>query len=89
MIRIIHTEYQLLMVQHVERDNLLLNVINNQPDFDKIYPCVQDPCESKHQLLINKREKSEIKHRTDTKSFTDYSEAIDNDHAKNITEKKN
>ena len=35
----------------------LLNLINNQPDIDKIYLYAKDPYEKKYQYLINKREK--------------------------------
>ena len=34
-----------------------LNLINNQPNFDKIYLYAKDPYEAKYQYLINKREK--------------------------------
>ena len=36
--------------------NLLLNLIENQPEIDKIYLYAKDPYESKYQYLINKRE---------------------------------
>ena len=36
--------------------NTLLNLINNQPDIDKIYSYAKDPYEDKYQFLINKRE---------------------------------
>ena len=39
------------------KTNLLLNLIENQPDIDKIYLYAKDPYESKYQYLINKREK--------------------------------
>ena len=38
------------------KTNLLLNLIENQPDIDKIYLCTKDLFESKYQYLINKRE---------------------------------
>ena len=34
----------------------LLNLINNQPDIDKIYLYAKDLYEAKYQYLINKRE---------------------------------
>ena len=37
-----------------EKTNLLLNLINQQPDIDKIYFYAKDPYEAKHQFLINK-----------------------------------
>ena len=39
------------------KTNALLNLINNQPDIDKIYLYAKCPCEEKYQHLINKREK--------------------------------
>ena len=39
------------------KTNALLNLINNQPDIDKIYLYAKDPSEAKYQYLINKREK--------------------------------
>ena len=38
------------------KTNLLLNLIENQPDINKIYLYAKDPYESKYQYLINKRE---------------------------------
>ena len=44
------------------KTNVLLNLIKHQrPDINKIYLYVKDPFESKHQLLINGREKVGIK----------------------------
>ena len=51
----------------------LLNLIENQPDIDKIYLYAKDPCESKYQYLINKRESVGINHFNDSKAFIDYS----------------
>ena len=38
------------------KTNLLLNLIKNQPDIDKIYLYAKDQYEAKYQYLINKRE---------------------------------
>ena len=38
------------------KTNSLLNLINNQPDNDKIYLYAKDPYQAKYQYLINKRE---------------------------------
>ena len=46
------------------KTNALLNLINNQPDIDKIYLYAKDPYEKKYQYLINKREKLGINHLT-------------------------
>ena len=53
--------------------NLLLNLIENQPDIDKINLHAKDPYESKYQYLINKREGVGINHFNDPKAFIDYS----------------
>ena len=44
------------------KTNALLNLINNQPDIDKIYLYAKDPYEAKYQYLINKREKVGLDH---------------------------
>ena len=41
------------------KTNVLLNLINNQPNIDKIYLYAKDPYEAKYQYLINRREKKE------------------------------
>ena len=43
------------------KTNVLLNLINNQPDIDKIYLYAKDPYEDKYQFLINKRESIGLK----------------------------
>ena len=44
------------------KTNLLLNLIENQPDIDKKYLYAKDPYEAKYQYLINKRESVGINH---------------------------
>ena len=39
------------------KTNALLNLINNQPDIDKIYLYAKESYEAKYQYLINKRQK--------------------------------
>ena len=51
----------------------LFNLINNQPDIDKIYLYAKDPYETKYQYLINKREKEGLDHFDDPKAFMEYS----------------
>ena len=51
------------------KTNALLNLINNQPDIDKIYLYARDPYEAKCQYLINKREKVGLDHFKDSKAF--------------------
>ena len=55
------------------KTNVLLNVIENQPDIDKIYLYAKDPYEAKYQYLINKREGVGTDHFNDPKTFIDYS----------------
>ena len=55
------------------KTNALLNLINNQPDIDKIYLYAKDPYEAKYQYLINKRGKVGLDHFDDHKAFIEYS----------------
>ena len=55
------------------KTNALLNLINNQPDIDKIYLHAKDPYKAKYQYLINKREKVGLDHFDDPKAFIEYS----------------
>ena len=65
------------------KTNTLLNLINNQPDIDKIYLYAKDPYEDKYQLLINKRESTGLKHFNNPKAFIQYSNDM-HDAYKNI-----
>ena len=49
-----------------------MNLINNQPDIDKIYLYENNPYEAKYQYLINKHEKVDLKYYGDPKSFIEY-----------------
>ena len=51
----------------------LLNLINNQPDIDKIYLYTKDPFEAKYQYFIKKREKVGLDHFDDHKAFMEFS----------------
>ena len=51
------------------KTNALLNLINNQPDIDKIYLYAKDPYEKKYQYLIDKREKVGLSHFNDPKAL--------------------
>ena len=51
------------------KPNVLLNLIENQPDIDKIYLYAKDPYEAKYQYLINKRQGIGINHFNDPKAF--------------------
>ena len=44
------------------KTNVLLNLIENQPDIDKIYLHAKDPYEAKNQYSINKRKGVGIDH---------------------------
>ena len=50
-----------------------MNLIENQPDIDKIYLYAKDPYEAKYQYLINIREKVGIDHFDNPKAFLEYS----------------
>ena len=67
------------------KTNLLLPLIENQPDIDKIYLYAKDPYESKYHYLINKRGGVGINHFNDPKAFIEYSNDM-HDVAKNIDE---
>ena len=67
------------------KTNALLNLINNQPDIDKIYLYAKDLYEAKYQFLINKRESTGLKHFNDPKAFIEYSNDM-HDVYKNIDE---
>ena len=47
-----------------------MNLVENQPDIDKIYSYTKDLYEAKYQYLINKREGAGIGHFSDPKAFT-------------------
>ena len=58
------------------KTNTLLNLIDNQPDIDKIYSYAKDLYEPKYQFLINKRESIGLKHFNDPKAFIEYSNGM-------------
>ena len=60
------------------KTNLLLKLIENQPDLDKIYLYSKDPYEEKYQYLINKREGVGTIHFNDLKAFISYSNDMHN-----------
>ena len=57
--------------------NAFLNLINNEPDIDKIYLYAKAPYEAKYQLLINKIESTGLKYLNNPKAFTEYSNDMD------------
>ena len=67
------------------KTNSFFNLINQQPDIDKIYLYTNNPYEAKYQFLINKRESTGLKHFNDSKAFIEYPNDTD-DIYKNIEE---
>ena len=67
------------------KTNVLLNLINHEPDTDKIYLYAKDSYEAKYQLLINKRKSTGLKYLNNSKAFIKYSNDMD-DIYKNIEE---
>ena len=67
--------YRILIVVGSEsgKTNALLNLINNQPDIDKIYLYAKDPNKAKCQYLINEREKAGLDYFKDPRAFMEYS----------------
>ena len=55
------------------KTNALLNLINCQPDIDKIYLYAKNSCKAKYQYLIKKLETVGLDHFNDPKVFMEYS----------------
>ena len=53
-----------------------MNLIDNQPDIDKIYLYAKDPYKAKYQYKINIRQKVVLKRFNDPKAFIEYSNHI-------------
>ena len=51
------------------KTNAVLNLINGQPDIDKIYLYAKDPYEAKYQYLVNICEKAGLNHYDDPKTL--------------------
>ena len=77
--------YRILIVggSRLGKKNALLNLINNQPDTDKIYLYAKDPYVAKYQYLFNRCEKIGLDHFSDPKAFMEYSNDMQDDY-KNI-----
>ena len=67
------------------KTNALVNLINHEADIDKIYLFAKDPYQAKNQLLISKRESTGLKYFNYSKTFSEYSNEMD-DIYKNIEE---
>ena len=63
--------YQILIIggSGSGKPNTLLNLINNQPDVDKIHLYAKNPYVAKYQFIINKRESTGLKDFSDPKAF--------------------
>ena len=70
-----HCPYRILIIggPGSGKTNVLLNLIENQSDIEKIYLYAKDPYEAKYQYLNNKREGVGINHFKDSKAFIEYS----------------
>ena len=55
------------------KTNALLNLINYQPDTDKIYLYAKDSLEARYLMLMNKRKSAGLKHYNDSEAFIDCS----------------
>ena len=65
--------------------NSLFNLISQEPDIDELYLYAKDPYNKKYQLLINRWERTGLKHFNHSKAFIEYSNDMD-DIYKNIEE---
>ena len=71
--------YRILIIRGSRsRKTVLFNLIENQPDIDKIDLYAKDPHEAKYQHLINKTEGVGLNHFLDSKAFIDYSNDMHN-----------
>ena len=62
------------------KTNVLLNLINKQPDTDKMYLYSKDPYEAKYQYLTDKRKKVGLNHYHDPQAFIEYSNDMQDVH---------
>ena len=67
--------YRILIIRRIRilKNNVLLNLIENQPDIDKIILYAADPYEAKYIYFINKRESVGINHFDNPNAFIEYS----------------
>ena len=77
--------YRILIIRGSGSGKTLLNLIEDQPDIDKIYFYAKDSCEAKYQYLIKIREKVGIDHHNDPRAYIEYSNHI-HDFYKNISD---
>ena len=61
----------------IRKTNALLNLISQQDDIDRIYLYAKELSETKHEILIKKRENVGIKHLNDSNAFIECSNTMD------------
>ena len=61
----------------IRKTNPLLNLISQQDDIDRIYLYAKELSETKHEILIKKRENVGIKHLNDSNAFIECSNTMD------------
>ena len=59
------------------KTNSLFNLINQQPDIDKIELYAKDPYKVRYRFLIHKRESTGLRHLNDSKAFIEYTNDMD------------
>ena len=66
--------YEILIVggSGYGKTNAFLNLINHEPDTDKVYLYAKGPYKAKYQFLINKRKSVGLKYLNDLKVFIEY-----------------
>ena len=60
------------------KTNALLNLLNHEPDIDKIYLYAKDPYKAKFQFLTNKHEDVGKMYLNDSNAFIEYLNKVDN-----------
>ena len=61
----------------IRKTNALLNLISQQDNIDRIYLYAKELSETKHEILIKKRENVGIKHLNDSNAFIECSNTMD------------
>ena len=61
----------------IHKKKSLLNLINNEPDINKIYLYAKHPSKIQYQLSVNKTESTGLKYLNDPIAFIDYTNDMD------------
>ena len=79
-------QYRILIIggSGSEKTNPLFNLINEEPDIDKMYLYAKGPYEAKYRFLIDKREITGLKHFNDYKTFIENIEEYNPDKKRKI-----